>query len=205
MFDVISISSLAVFIPALAGVLFYARLPRPGRIITWLFCAWFIAEAIAHFALRLNGISNWWVYFMVSLVEMVLITLFYKSIYRNTFAKQLIVWLAWLGLVVIFGEYGILHKPMGPISMLYSCIFFFAMGLWTFYEIVMLNAEEAFVWINVGLMLLFMGSAVYFSTWQFMMQDIPLFRLFTHVHAYLLVACYLIFTIGLWRSRSSSY
>lgn len=205
MFDVASISSLLVFVPAFAGVLLYKRLPRPGQIITWLLCMWFVAESIAHFALRMNGISNWWVYFIVSVVEMGIITMFYRSIYTHEYAKRIIVWLAWLGWVITFGEYGILKEPMGPVSLLYASLFYFAMGLWFFYELVMLNASESFVWINVAIILLFVGSAVYFSTWQFMKSDLPLFRLFTKAHAYLLVVCYTIFTVGIWRLRSSSY
>lgn len=205
MFDTVSISSLSVIIPALAGVLLYARLPKPARIITWLLCVYAVAEAIAHFALRLNGLTNWWVYFAVTIAEFALVTMFYKSIFRHEYARKVIVWLAWLGWVVTFGEYGILHEPMGPISMLYSCTFYFAMSLWAFYEIVMLEAPEDFVWINVSIMLLFLGSAGFFSSWYFMKADLHLFKLFTHVHAYLLLVCYLTFTIGLWRSRQSSY
>lgn len=141
---------------------------------------------------------------ILSMVELGMITLFYRTVYTNAIAKKIVAWLALTGVIITLAEFAIRKTPMNSITLLYDSSFFFGMGLYAFYEIVLQRAPAALTAINASIMILFLGSAVYFSAWQFMKYEEGLFRMFGMVHAFLLISCYGLFTYGLWRLRVSS-
>lgn len=196
--DLVTISSFSVVVPFLIGVLLYKRLPSAGRWITWLMTVWLAAETISYL-LRIRGITNWNVYMLLSLAELMIVTTFYKQIFVNSKAKRIIVILAWLGMLIAVSEFILMKGPANSVTLLYESVFFIGMGLYASYEIAIAKRSPEFSVLIVGISVLFLGSAVYFSSWNFMKYDEGLFRIFGTAHAYLLIICYSIFSYGLWR------
>jgi hypothetical protein len=189
-----------VAVPFVTGLATYRRLPAAGRWLTWLMAAWLVIEAIA-FALRAEGQNNWLVYMMLSFFEIIIVTMFYQSIFRNENVKTLCTVLAWAGLFIIVAEYSMVQSPANVIGILYECAFFFGMGLYALYEMTLQKTSPQFKFINVVVMFFFLGSAVYYASWKFM--DKETFLMVITAHAYLLIISYSLFTYGLWKLRGS--
>lgn len=136
---------------------------------------------------------------MLSFFEIIIVTMFYQSIFRNENVRTLSTALAWVGLFVIVAEYSMDQSAVNTISTLYECAFFFGMGVYTFYEMTLLKTSLKFKFINVVTMFFFLGSAVYYASWKFM--DKETFLLAITAHAYLLIICYSLFTYGIWKLR----
>lgn len=203
MIDLVAISSFSVLLPLAVATLNYRRLPKPAKYITWLLVLWLIAETVSYL-LRINGLHNWEVYLVVSIVEIVAITAFYRQIFISPKAKKLSVLIAWIAIAVTIAEYAITKAPMNTLTLLFDSAFFFGMGLYGFYEYSLTNGPSEFRLLNISVMILFLGSAVYFSSWKFMKYDEYLFKLYGNIHAYFLIGCYTLFTISLWRLRQYS-
>lgn len=187
-----------VVVPLLIGMAVYKRLPSPGRLITWLMVTWFITECLALY-FRKNGHGTWNIYVMLSLAEIVIVTSFYRQIFISATAKSIIAWLAWIGLAVVITEYAWMNGPSNSITMLYESFFFFGMGLYAFFEMVVNKAPMDFAMVNVCIMVMFVGSGVYFASWHWMRNQESLFRTFAHAHAYLLIVCYSLFSYSIWK------
>lgn len=203
MIDLVAISSFTVLLPLIIAILNYRRLPKPAKYISWLLVIWFVAETISY-VLRISGFNNWNVYLAVSLIEIVAVTLFYKSIFISNTARRISVWLALTGIAITVFEYAITKTPMNTFSLLFDSTFFFGMGLFAFYEYSLMDGPGEYRLLNISIMILFLGSAVYFSSWKFMKYEEHLFRLFGSIHAYFLIGCYVLFSISLWRLRQYS-
>jgi hypothetical protein len=197
------ISSLTVVVPFLIGILRYRHLPDPARVITWLLGAWLLAEAGAQAIARM-GFHNWYVFSLLSLLELVLIASFFRKIYISRSAGRVALVLAVLGIMLTLSEFIRTNEPIGTVTMLYDCMLFFGLGLYYFYEVAAEKADKKFNLITLSIMAMFLGSAAYFSSWQLMKYQEGLFRIFGAAHALLLIFCYTLFAISLWRLRSSS-
>src|SRR5688500_15961018 len=106
MIGLVTVASFSVVIPLLAGIISFRRLPPAGRWLTLLLLVWLIVETIAY-ALRMEGQNNWLVYMMLSFFEILILTVFYQSIFREERAKNICTALAWVGLFIIVAEYSI--------------------------------------------------------------------------------------------------
>lgn len=190
-----------VTIPLLVGLAVYKRLPGPGRWITWLMATWFITECIALY-LRKNGYGTWNLYVLLSFAEIVIVTTFYRQIFTNERAKSTAAWLAWIGIAVGITEYAWMAGPANSITMMYECVFFIAMGLYAFYEMFSTRTGETLSQVNFILIVMFLGSGIYFASWHWMRNTEALFKLFAGAHAWLLVICYPLFAYSLWKLQS---
>jgi hypothetical protein len=197
LFDFFTIASFTVIVPMITGLVLYKRLPLPARSVTWLLIAWFITEICAYW-LRVHTITNWNIYVVLTFVELVIVTRFYRSIFVSNKAKQVAAWLAWVGIAIVIAEYALMNSPASTISLFYESLFFIGMGLYAFGEFVTENNGD-YMLMNATIMIMFMGSAVYFASWQFMKYDKQMFIMFAKAHAVLLIACYSLFTVALWR------
>lgn len=182
----------------MVGAIFYRRLPPPAHPIVWLLGFWFIAETTAQVLAR-QHINNWYIYSALSLVEIFALVRFYRLIYIQAKARKIATWFGWVGICVAFVEFGITKKPDNSVTTFFECLLFFAMGLYALYESILNQADRRFNFIVICIMVLFLGSSVYFSTWKYMRYDEFLFKLFGSAHAYLLIVCYLSLTYALWR------
>jgi hypothetical protein len=194
----VTIASFSVAIPFVTGLATYRRLPSPGRWLTWLMAAWLVIETVAYI-LRVESQNNWLVYMMLSFFEILIVTMFYQSIFKNEKACTVATVLAWVGLFVIVAEYSIDQSPVNVIGILYECVFFFGMGLYAFYEMSALKTSQKFRFVNAVVMFFFLGSGIYYMSWKFM--DSETFMTAITAHAYLLLMCYALFTYGLWKLR----
>jgi hypothetical protein len=197
MIGLITVASFSVVIPLLAGIITFRRLPAAGRWLTLLLLVWLIVETIAY-ALRMEGQNNWLVYMMLSFFEILILTVFYQSIFRDERAKNICTALAWVGLFIIVAEYSIVQSPENVISVLYECAFFFGMGLYVSNEINDERVSIRFKWINGTVMFYFLGTAMYVASWKYLLKDQANFMLAVNVHAYFLLACYSLFTYYIW-------
>jgi len=200
--DLAFISSFSVLLPLTIAVVNYRKMPKPAKWILLLLSVWSIGELIS-FLLRTNGYYNWYVYFAVGVVEIIVIPLFYQSIYISEKAKKAVVFVSVIAVVITIAEYLITGTPMNTVTMLFDSTFFFGMGLYGFYEYSLMNGPPQFRLLNISIMVLFLGSAAYFSTWKFMTYDVALFKLFGTIHGFFLIGCYILFTVSLWRLRQS--
>ena len=201
MIGLVTIASFSVAIPLLSGLVIYRRLPWAGRWLTWLMAVWLVVEIIA-FILRLKGNNNWLVYMMLSFFEIIIVTSFYQSIFQNEKVKTICTALAWVGVFVIVGEYSTVQNPVNTIGIFYECVFFFGMGLYTFYEMSLMQTSTKFKFLNSVVMFFFLGSAIYYASWKVMEKDT--FMIAITAHAYLLLICYALFTYGIWRLRDNA-
>ncbi|WP_143785601.1 hypothetical protein [Ohtaekwangia koreensis] len=97
-------------------------------------------------------------------------------------------------------ECSISKGPSSTITSFYEGIFYFGMGLYYFYESVFSEVKtDDYTFLVATVLLLFLGSTVFLCTWTFMKYDEKLFRLFGDIHAFLLIGCYFLFTLSLWR------
>ena len=163
--------------------------------------AWLIIETVAY-VLRAESKNNWLVYMMLSFFEILIVTMFYQSIFRDEKAKMISTILAWVGLFVIVAEYSMVQSPVNVIGILYECAFFVGMGMYAFYEMSLTKTSPQFKFVNVVVMFFFLGSAVYYASWKFM--DNETFMMAITAHAYLLLICYGLFTYGIWKLRGSA-
>jgi hypothetical protein len=196
--SLVTIASFSVAIPFLTGLIVYRRIPSAGRWLTWLMAAWLAIETVAY-TLRIEGKNNWLVYMILSFFEIIIVTMFYQSIFQNEKAKTVCTVLAWAGLFLVVGEYSMVQSPENTIAILYECAFFFGMGLYAFYEMTLMQTSLKFKFVNLVTMFFFLGSAVYYASWKFMEKDT--FMLAITAHAYLLIICYGLFTYGIWKLR----
>lgn len=147
----------------------------------------------------MEGASNWIVYMMLSFFEILIVTMFYQSIFQNHHVKTVCTALAWVGLFVIVGEYSTIQSAENTIGIIYECTFFFAMGLYAVYEMSGSNLWSRFKFLNTAVMFFFLTSGIYYASWKFMEKDT--FMMAITAHAYLLLICYTLFTYGIWRMR----
>jgi hypothetical protein len=196
------ISSLSVAVPVTAGAICYKSLPKAGKYVAWLLFTWLATELTGILVASL-GHENWTVYMVLSLVELFLIPLFFREIWKSKQAKLVIQILSWIGVMIILWEYAYTGDSMGPISMIFSCSFYFGMCLYTFHEMIFKEASDQFKLLVISIMLMFMGSAGYFASWQLIKYEEDLFLTFAHVHGVLLIICYILFTVGIWRLQRS--
>jgi hypothetical protein len=201
MIGLVTIASFSVAIPLLTGIVSFRRLPAAGRWLTLLLFVWLIVETIAY-TLRTEGQNNWLVYMMLSFFEILILTVFYQSIFQDEKVKNLCTALAWVGLFIIVAEYSIVQSPENVISVLYECAFFFGMGLYVANEINYNRISMRFKWINGIVMLYFIGTALYVASWKYLLKDEATFMLAVKAHAYFLVVCYSVFTYSIWTLRS---
>jgi hypothetical protein len=203
MTTLIYISSLSVIIPFAIGVSVYKSLPDPARVITWLLGAWLLSEGAAQFVAWLKY-PNWHVFMLLSGIELILVSTFFRKIFVSKIAGMIATWSTFFGMILTIEEFIRTGEPMGTLPQIYDCLFFFGMGLYYFYEVTAEDAPNRFNWITSAIMVMFVGSAAYFGSWELMKDQHGLFRMFGAAHAVLLVICYSLFTVGLWRLRSSS-
>jgi hypothetical protein len=198
LFTLVTISSFFVAIPLLVGLWNYRSLPAAGRWFTWLMAAWLVIEIIA-FILRMNGTSNWIVYMMLSFFEILIVTMFYQSIFENGRVKTASTALAWIGLFVVVGEYSTVQSAENTIGVLYECVFFFGMGAYALYEMGRQKISAKFKFLNSVVMFFFLSSGIYYASWRYMEKDT--FLMAITVHAYLLLVFYSLFTYGILKLR----
>jgi hypothetical protein len=199
-FGLVTISSFAVAVPLVTGLIAFRRLPAPGRWLTSLMFVWLIVEAIAY-SLRIEGKSNWVVYMMLSFFEIIIMTMLYQSIFKDEKAKTITTALAWVGMFIVVAEYSLVQSAENTIAMLYECVFFIGMGLYAAYEMTLAKTSLKYMFINATVIFFFLGSAIYYASWKFMERDT--FMMAVIAHAYLLLVCYSLFTYGLWKLRGS--
>jgi hypothetical protein len=197
--DLVAVASFSVVLPLIAGLILYKRLPVPCKHIIYLLAIWLVAEILAYI-LRINSISNWWVYTILSLFQIVFLTDFFRKIIASTSVRPIFSWLGWLGIIILITECSIAKGPSSTITSFYEGIFYFGMGLYYFYESIFTEQKtNDYTFLVATVLLLFLGSTVFLCTWTFMKYEEDLFRLFGDVHAFLLIGCYFLFTLSLWR------
>lgn len=197
--DLVAVASFSVVLPLTIGLTLYKRLPKPVKYIVWLLLSWLVAE-IGAYLLRINGISNWGIYTALSVFQIVFLTEFFRNIITNTKVKQIFSWLGWSGIALLIIELSITKSLSNSITSFYESIFYFGMALYFFYESIF-NEQKAgnYTFLVATILLLFLGSTVFLCTWTFMVYDEKLFILFGDAHAFLLIGCYFLFTLSLWR------
>ena len=147
----------------------------------------------------MNGTSNWIVYMMLSFFEILIVTMFYQSIFENVRAKTASTALAWVGLFVVVGEYSTVQSAENTIGILYECVFFFGMGAYALYEMGRQKISAKFKFLNSVVMFFFLSSGIYYASWRFMEKDT--FLMAITLHAYLLLAFYSLVTYGILKLR----
>jgi len=201
MLDLLAVASFSVVLPLTIGLILYKRLPIPCKYIIWLLASWLFAEIGAYF-LRINGISNWSIYTLLSVFQIVFLTEFFRQVISNRKVRQILSWLGWLGIIVLIVECSITKSFANSLTSFYESIFYFGMGLYYFYEFVFSDKMSPDYSFLIGTILfLFIGSTVFLCMWTFMKYDQQIFKLFSKVHACLLIGCYFSFTLSLWHLR----
>jgi hypothetical protein len=199
--DLVAVASFSVVLPLATCLLLYKRLPKPTKYILWLLACWLLAETIAYI-LRINSIFNWWVYVILSIFQIIFLTNFFREIIASTKMKAIFSWLGWTGIAILIVECSIAKGPSSTITSFYESIFYFGMGLYYFYKSVFEEKRTPdYTFLVATILMLFLGSTVFLCTWTFMKYDEKLFRLFGDTHAFLLISCYFLFTLSLWRLR----
>lgn len=194
------LASVSVIIPLIVGLFTYNRIGKPGRQLTWLFGFW-LASEIVGIMIAFAGYKNLIIYLIVSCGEMLMIANFFSLLYESRKARDIVLILALVGVLICLADYVRTGEALGFIPMTYESVFIVCMGIYAYYEMLKGGTSSSYQFLILTMMLLFAGSAIYFTMFQVMIYEEGLFRLFGLFHKALLVGCYLMFSVGLWRSR----
>lgn len=182
-----------VCIPLLLGLSRVQKLSNTYKWFIALLALWFLAE-VASVITRYNGIKNTQISYMLSVGELVLIVPIFK---RLVGARVPLVLLATIGIVLVIIEF-IFGGMMNSISLLYECILIVALGLMATREMIFDRIEWNHFWIVGGLMMLFIGSAAYYTSYL-RPDNMELLQSLANWHRILLAVVYGTFTIGIWK------
>jgi hypothetical protein len=198
--DFIRIASITVIVPLLVGLLYYSRLGKPERTLIFLFATWTVGEVIG-IILGFAAVNNLQLYMIIAIGELLIITAFFITVFESPRARRVMSIMACIGVLMIMTEFIRTGEPLGSSAMIFETLLIFSMGLYAMCEIIIKGNGERYQFLIMTLMFLFLGSGVYFTCFKYMKENIELLRLFAAVHAALLIVCYFLFSVGLWRSR----
>lgn len=182
----------SVVVPLATGLYYFRQLPSTGRWAVALLFAWLIAET-AFYLTRINGIHNGWISYWLSLAEFFILWRFYSSLLPDLPVR----WLALVGAVVTIVEYFV-GNIFNSVSLIYESGLIVALGILLFRDMMEGRVDWGYGWFTAGLMILFIGSSVYYSSYLHP-DDIAILRMLRDLHTMLLFFVYFILTIGMWR------
>jgi hypothetical protein len=194
-----------VVIPFAFGLLFFNRIPKAFRFIVYLCGAWTLTE-VAMFILRMQGISNAFLSYPLTAVELMLYSLFYlrtntglRSIAGNFFAVVF-----WSSVPLVLLDAFLFSTPLNTFSLTVEYILVGAMSLILFWQIVRGEASANFFTINLITLFYLLSSLPYFVAWECLRSNnMDLLTVLAGIHLYVHAFCYLAITFSLWRSSLS--
>jgi len=198
----ITILSFVVVIPAAVGVLRYSRIPDALEPVVWLCIMWLFAEVYSY-SLRVNGIMNAHVSYVLTAFEIFLFSKFYDRactlVSKNVFSI-----IGWGGFVLVACDFIFINTPLNTFSLSVEYVIVTIYALLLYYEIVVHKSSRQFYGINLILLFYMLSSFPYFFAWEWLrVSDMKLLLLFGNVHAIVHTICYLLMALILWKSSSS--
>lgn len=190
--EVVTAGQYAVALPLAVGLLRIRKLSAPGRWLVAMFALWFLAETTFYFT-RISGYQNLWISSILSVGELILLV----QIFKHLLPDMPLRWMALVGILLVAIEFAI-RNTWNSVSLIYESGLVVALGLMLFREMIEGRVRWDYAWCISGLMILFIGSTVYYSSYLHP-DDPQLLRLLGEVHVILLFVVYGILTIGIWR------
>ncbi|GHM98836.1 hypothetical protein WSM22_03260 [Cytophagales bacterium WSM2-2] len=157
--------------------------------------AWLVAELI-QFITRLNNIQNLWISYLLTPVQLVLMALYYRELLPQR--RMLVYSVFALGFLIAIVE--TLIRPLtalNSVSLLYQCFTIVFVGMLCFYQMLSRGIFK-YVWSNGAFVILFMGSAVYYSAFL-NLDNMNLLRMLSTGHTVLLIFVYTLLTVEAWK------
>lgn len=198
----ITILAFTVLIPTIVGIVHYNRISIGYKPIVWLCILWSTAEVYAYL-LRINGMNNAHISYLLTAVEIYLYANFYDRACSLIPSKTFkIVGIA--GIVLTTLDFIIFRTAINTFSLTAEYILISAFVLYLFYENVAENRSREYYFMNLVILFYTISSFPYFFAWEWLRTDnIPLLILFGNVHAGIHAICYILITFLLWKSTSS--
>ncbi len=197
----------SIVIPIIPAILKYRRLSPELKIITWyLFFA--AVASIINSLLGLNNINNMPVMHIYTLIEFILLSVFYRKILDSTrtgkYVYALIPVFIILCIVNVFFFQNIHTYNTYTKSIEAVIIIFFAVAY--FKKILdKIGPDESrsnlIVYLNSGLLLYFSGSFALFTISNLIVENRPFFLVMWSIHATFLLLLYILIAIALWKHK----
>lgn len=196
---VVTILSFIVVIPLAFGIRVFHRIPKALQYIVLLCAAWFITE-LAMYCLRIQGITNASLSYLLTAVEIYLFAAFY---FVST-GTRIIRWIAFLGVPLIAFDWILFGTPLNTFSLAIEYLLITGLALHLFYQITCGRASADFFVINLTLLFYLLSSFPYFVAWEWLRTtNMDLLTTMSFIHLYVHAICYLVITFELWRSSLS--
>jgi hypothetical protein len=182
----------SVAVPLAVGLWRSDKMPLHFRWLVALLGLWLVTETVLYL-MRHAGLQNLWVSYVLSVGELILIMPLFAKLVSGVPVR----WLCVGGVVITAVEF-VLGGAANSISLLYECMLVVVLCLLALRQMVNGSLPWKYAWIVAALLLLFMGSAVYYTS--FLRPDnMELLHKLSDAHTVLLFVSYSILTIGLWK------
>lgn len=191
----VTVSQFAPLVPLIIILVWWNRSDRVNRIVGIILIAWLVAELI-QFITRLNNIQNLWISYLLTPVQLVLMALYYRELLPQR--RMLVYSVFALGFLIAIVE--TLIRPLtalNSVSLLYQCFTIVFVGMLCFYQMLSRGIFK-YVWSNGAFVILFMGSAVYYSAFL-NLDNMNLLRMLSTGHTVLLIFVYTLLTVEAWK------
>lgn len=201
-----------IILPCITGVIRFKRLSVSYKIITALLLVALLTEMVM-ILFPYFGVDNLIGMHLYSIVEIVLLGLFFTSQIKNdSRARYIILILTFLLSAFALG-YALLGNNIAEFNSIpraLECVYFSAISCYVFYLMSMegearQSEDNCFYFINGAILFYFSSSFLVFALSKFMAADNDTLLAMYNVHSIVNGICNIAYAVGLWIASRSSY
>jgi hypothetical protein len=197
---VTTLLAFVVIVPFMVGAFFFKRLSLPYKSIFYLCGLWVMAEVYSY-VLRINGIENAHVSYVLTALEIFLFASFYANASPRHYTTRFIKRVSLSGFLLVGIDYIIFSTPLNTFSLSIEYFILTGFALYLFYEITTNKSSESYTLINFTLLFYTLSSFPYFFAWEWLrISDMELLLTLSYIHSFVHAICYFIMAYILWRS-----
>jgi hypothetical protein len=200
---------LSIVIPIVPALLQYKRLPGQLKVIVWYLFLSAISNAVTRI-LAYNYINNMPVMHVYTLLEFVLLALFYREVLAKGKTGILIPLMVSLFTLLCIGNvlflqnmhtYNTYTKSIEALLIIVLGVFYFKQNLDSIVS--GKDRNTSLMYINSGLLIYFSGSFIWFVVYNMTVMNERMGMVMWSIHATLLLLLYVLIAIALWKYKKS--
>lgn len=198
-----TILALSVAIPTGAGLIRINLLPAPMLYLTLLCAAWLLSDLTNHW-LRNQNIHNAQVSYILTGIEIYLVSNLYRSLITNRWLRNLLPIISVLGLPLGIAEWYLVGGEINTYSLVLEFVLFISLAMVLFYESILRPVAPLYRTLNYVLVFYFAASLPYYFAWEWLKDlDFSLLLAMNYTHGFVHAGCFLLFTWTIWKSSLS--
>ena len=203
MFLLVTILAFTVIIAFVVGMRYYKRLPAALVPVVWLCGVWVVAEVYS-FALRVNGISNAHVSYILTVIEIYLFSVFFYRVSKHPLKSVVLQSITIIGFAFALLEFILLKTPFNTFSLTFEYCFIAVASLYVFYEMTVNKISTRYLVLTLTILFYTLSSFPYFFAYEWLrISNVALLMSLAGIHSYVHAICYLVLTFVIWKSSSS--